>query len=224
MASKERYELVYGFRVNRPLGRGGLDLYGLGTVEDSTSDQSTWLGLKPFIQEILDLGPQISAVQQKLGRVVYTLKQRLDKGEIDQATYERIVTSLQPDIDKVNSDLATWWKVEQGIKKWMPTWIGTLEGTQLSGLGFLFLLPVAAAVALGFVAVEGMRLLSEYRQHEDIIQKVAVGKLAPEAGKILLEASSAVSGGFGGAVSSLMLPIGLAIGGLLLLKFWPARV
>lgn len=223
MASKERYELVHGFRTRRPMGRGGLDLYGLGTIEDTASDQSTWLGLKPYIQDILDLGNQISSVQQKLGRVVSVIRSRLDKGEIDQTTYDSILSSLQPDIDKVNSDLATWWKIEQGIKRWMPTWVGVLEGTQLSGLGLLPLLPVAAIAALGFVAVEGMRLLAEYKQNKDIVQQVAVGKLAPEAAKVLMEASSSVSSALGGALKGLTLPIGLALAGLLVLRFWPSK-
>jgi len=141
---------------------GVLDLFGM---------RSYWNALKGRINDLQNLGYQISLHQQKIGVAYTSLK---NKGRQDLADM------LSDEIAKVQDDLNKWWKVKGYIDTYLPEWMKLDEGATVSpiGVGVVpFVLAGMALTALAYVVNVGMALLQDYAFKSKLTAAIIEGKM-----------------------------------------------
>lgn len=183
---------------------------------------SYWNAIKDHIQELQNLGPIISAHQQKLGVVKSILVARNDKNQ----------NILDDEIAKVQDDLDKWWTVKGYIDKYLPSWMqadqpGTTIVNNLSILPIV--LGVAAIAALAYCVTTGMALLQDYAMKQSLTtavieQKITSGQAAdilsipPPTSNVVTETAEkaivAMSSGIGFGI-----PTAVLVGGGLYLAY-----
>lgn len=133
-----------------------------------------WNTIKYRINDLQNLGAQISAQQQKLGIVYSNL---LKKGMNSQAVL------IKQEGDKTNEDMANWWKIKGYLDTYLPEFMKLDQGqvvgpSAVSGLGILpMVLGVAAIAALAYIATTGMALLQDYAFKSKLTAAVIEGKM-----------------------------------------------
>jgi hypothetical protein len=87
-----------------------------GTVDGIEMSQFAmyWKAIKDKIQDLYNVGYQISLYQQRLGTTIYNLKQ---KGDLQRAAL------LDDEVKKANDDLQKWWKVKGYLDQYLPEWM-----------------------------------------------------------------------------------------------------
>lgn len=147
--------------------------------------RSYWDTIKTKINELQQLGYQISLHQQKLGAAKYNLEA---KGRKDLADL------LADEIVKVQDDLDKWWKVKGYIDTYLPEWMKLdtnaaimQPGSGVSGLGAApFILAGMALTALAYCVNTGMALLQDYSFKKHLTAQIIEGKMTSgQAAEIL---------------------------------------
>lgn len=187
----------------------GLDMFNFS---------SYWQTVKNKLNELQELGYQISLHQQKLGVAYSSLK---SKGRDDLAA------QLQDEIAKVQDDMDKWWKVKGYIDKYLPEWMKAdqPEAKVVNSLSILpIILGASAIAALAYVVNTGMALLQDYAYKSKLTAAIIEGKMTsgqaaevlsvPRERGVLEEVVSKVGTGLGFGV-----PVALLVGGGLYLAF-----
>lgn len=152
-----------------------------------------WTRVKDTFTDLEGLGYKISLKLQQLGQIRASLERQ---GKTD------LMNAMQPDIDKVNADLQTWWTCKGYMDQYKSVWTSAANMMGLGGLGFIFIPWLTYAVLAGivFIAAYGLSLISTYKYQTNVLDAVAAKTISPEAGATLMhEASQTTAGGILGS-------------------------
>lgn len=146
------------------------------SVPDIFQVKKYWAAIKSNIASLQNLGQEISAYQQKIGKAYSFL---VSQGRQDLAD------QLRPEAAKADDDMRKWWTVKGYIDKYAPEWAKAEQsGAQVgdsgvAGLGIAPLLIIApvAAGALAYVVTTGMALLQDYAFKSKLSDAVIAQKM-----------------------------------------------
>lgn len=183
------------------------------------SFRASWVSLKGRLGELTGLARNLADLQGRWERARVAADLRRQPGVAAAAAAGRA---------RAAGLLARWRPVDAQLRGWLDTWRRTSEAMadvyfigELTQLGALPLIPIAAVAAAGVVAATGLALLKEYARERALLADVERQVLTPEQAAALLRAGAPPAKP-AGAVTAIMenLPTILAVGTGAVVLLW----
>lgn len=147
-----------------------------------------WQTAKNLIPDLEALGPKIIMKVTQLGQIRAGLEAQ---GRTD------LIAAMQPDIDKINADIAKWWECKASIDTYKNVWNTAASSMGLGSLGFVFIpwLTYAALAGLVVIITYGLGLVATYKHQTNVLDQVAAKNISAEAGAVLMGEAAKTTGG-----------------------------